>query len=240
MEIYPLYLGSSLYYNFSYIWLIIPAMLIALAAQIAVKRAYSSMSQVYSKSGYSGAQAASAVLRHYGITDVRIEQCSGKLSDHYDPKHKVIRLSEGVYSSTSIAAIGIACHEAGHAAQHAESYAPIKVRNLILPVCNIGSTLSMPLLIAGVLFGYEPLVWIGIGFFSFVALFQLITLPVEFNASKRALSVIESNGLLSFEEKNGAAKVLKMAAMTYVAALATSIAQILRLVLLYGGRRNRR
>lgn len=217
-----------------------PVIIASLIIQARLKSTYAKYSKIGNVRNITGAQAAQMVLGYYGIHDVTIEHVSGRLSDHYDPRSKVIRLSDGVFNGSSIAAVGVACHEAGHAAQHAEAYKPIKVRNLILPVCNIGSTLSMPLLIAGVLFGYEPLIWIGIGFFSFVALFQLITLPVEFNASKRALSVIESNGLLSFEEKNGAAKVLKMAAMTYIAALATSVAQILRLILLYGGRRNRR
>jgi Zn-dependent membrane protease YugP len=162
----------------------------------------------------------------------------GNLSDCYDPTQKLIKLSEGVYNKSSIAAVGIACHEAGHAAQHAESYAPIKIRNSILPVCNIGSTLSMPLLLIGLVLSFEPLIWVGIGFFSFTAVFQLITLPVEFNASNRAINVIESNGLLTFEEKLGAEKVLKNAAMTYVAALAVSVAQILRLVLRFTGRRD--
>lgn len=138
---------------------------------------------------------------------------------------------------SSIAAVGIACHEAGHAAQHAESYAPIRIRNLILPVCNIGSTLSMPLLVLGLILGFAPLVWIGIGFFGFTAVFQFVTLPVEFNASNRAINVIESNGLLSYEEKDGASKVLKAAAMTYVAALAVSVANLLRLILRFNGRR---
>ena len=240
MEIYPLYLGSSLYYNFSYIWLIIPAMLIALAAQIAVKRAYSSMSQVYSKSGYSGAQAASAVLRHYGITDVRIEQCSGKLSDHYDPKHKVIRLSEGVYSSTSIAAIGIACHEAGHAAQHASEYLPIKIRNAIIPVCNIGSYLGLPIAFIGMLLSFESLIFAGLLLYSYIMLFQLATLPVELNASARALEVIEATGLLRDEiELTGAKKVLRCAAMTYVAALISALANLLRFILIFTRRRDR-
>jgi len=145
INVVPAVIGTHFYYNFSYFYLLLPALIIAVIAQIAVKRAYSKMSSVYSKSGYSGAQAAQAVLRYYGISDVRIEQCSGRLSDHYDPRHKVIRLSEGVFSSTSIAAIGIACHEAGHAAQHAEKYLPIRVRNSILPVCNIGSRFSIPL-----------------------------------------------------------------------------------------------
>ncbi len=229
-----------LFYDYYYIILVVPVIIASLIIQARLKSTYAKYSKIGNVRQITGAQAAQMVLGYYGIHDVTIEHVNGKLSDHYDPRSKVIRLSDGVFNGSSIAAVGVACHEAGHAAQHAEAYAPIKVRNLILPVCNIGSTLSMPLLIAGVLFGYEPLIWIGIGFFSFVAVFQLITLPVEFNASRRALSVIESNGLLSFEEKNGAAKVLKMAAMTYVAALATSIAQILRLVLLYGGRRNRR
>ncbi len=228
------------YFDYYYIILVLPVIIASLIIQARLKSTYAKFSKIENMRRITGAQAAQMVLNYYGIYDVNVEHVGGKLSDHYDPTSKVIRLSDGVFNSSSIAAVGIACHEAGHAAQHAQAYKPIKVRNLILPVCNIGSTLSMPLLIAGVLFGYEPLIWIGIGFFSFVAVFQLITLPVEFNASQRALSVIESNGLLSFEEKNGAAKVLRMAAMTYVAALATSVAQILRLVLLYGGRRNRR
>ncbi len=228
------------YFDYYYIILVVPVIIASLIIQAKLKSTYAKYSKIGNARNITGAQAAQMVLGYYGIHDVNIEYVSGKLSDHYDPTNKVIRLSDGVFNGSSIAAVGVACHEAGHAAQHAESYKPIKIRNFILPVCNIGSTLSMPLLIAGLIFGYEPLIWIGIGFFSFVAVFQLITLPVEFNASKRALSVIESNGLLSFEEKNGAAKVLKMAAMTYVAALATSIAQILRLILLYGGRRNRR
>ncbi len=228
------------FFDYYYIILVVPVIIASLIIQAKLKSTYAKYSKIGNVRNITGAQAAQMVLGYYGIHDVNIEHVSGKLSDHYDPTSKVIRLSDGVFNGSSIAAVGVACHEAGHAAQHAEAYKPIKIRNLILPVCNIGSTLSMPLLIAGVIFGYEPLIWIGIGFFSFVALFQLITLPVEFNASRRALNVIESNGLLSFEEKNGAAKVLKMAAMTYVAALATSIAQILRLVLLYGGRRSRR
>lgn len=228
------------YFDYYYIILVVPVIIASLIIQARLKSTYAKYSRVRNSRGITGAQAAQIVLGYYGVHDVTIEHVSGKLSDHYDPRSKVIRLSDGVFNSSSIAAVGIACHEAGHAAQHAEAYAPIKWRNLILPVCNIGSTLSMPLLIAGIIFGFEPLVWIGIGFFSFVAIFQLITLPVEFNASRRALSVIETNGLLSFEEKNGAAKVLKVAALTYVAALASSVAQLLRLILLYGGGRRRR
>lgn len=235
----PAYISSGIYYNFSYFYLILPAFLIALAAQIAVKRAYTKMSSVYSKSGYSGAQAAMAVLRYYGINNVRIEQCSGKLSDHYDPRHNVIRLSEGVFSSTSIAAIGIACHEAGHAAQHALGYAPIKIRNLILPVCQIGSYAGIPLAFVGMLLSFEPLIFAGLLLYSFIMIFQLVTLPVEFNASTRAIKVIEETRILRDEnEVNGAKKVLRCAAMTYVASLITTLANLLRFIKIFTNRRN--
>ena len=227
------------YFDYYYIILVVPVIIASLVIQSKLKSTYAKYSGINNVKNLTGAQAAQMVLNYYGIYDVRIEGTPGTLSDHYDPIKNVIRLSDGVYNSTSVAAIGVACHEAGHAAQHAQGYAPIKIRNTILPVCNIGSTLSMPLLLIGLVLSFEPLIWIGIGFFSFVSIFQLVTLPVEFNASKRALSVIESNGLLTFEEKQGAAKVLKMAAMTYVAALATSVAQLLRLILRYGGRRRR-
>lgn len=226
------------YYDFSYFYLILPALILSLAAQFAVKNAYKKMSQVYSKSGYSGAQAALAVLKYYGVTDVRIEQCSGKLSDHYDPRKKVIRLSEGVFSSTSLAAIGIACHEAGHAAQHAEGYLPIKIRNSILPVCQIGSYAGIPLALLGYFISFEPLIFAGLLLYSFIMLFQLATLPVELNASKRAVSVIEQTGLLKNEDElSGAKKVLKCAALTYVAALVSSLMNLLRFVLIFTRRR---
>lgn len=225
------------YFDYYYIILVVPVIIASLIIQSKLKSTYAKYSGVNNVKNLTGAQAAQMVLNYYGIYNVQIESTPGTLSDHYDPTKNVIRLSDGVYNSTSVAAIGVACHEAGHAAQHAQGYTPIKIRNTILPVCNIGSTLSMPLLLIGLVLSFEPLIWIGIGFFSFVSVFQLVTLPVEFNASKRALSVIESNGLLTFEEKRGAAKVLKMAAMTYVAALATSVAQLLRLILRYGGRR---
>ena len=205
--------------------------------QFKLKSTYAKFSKVGNARRITGAQAAHMVLNYYGISDVNIVPTNGIMTDHYDPTQKVIRLSDGVFNSSSIAAVGIACHEAGHAAQHAENYAPIRIRNSILPVCNIGSSLSIPLLIAGVIFSLEPLVWIGIGFFAFTAVFQFVTLPVEFNASNRAINVIESNGLLSFEEKMGAEKVLKAAAMTYVAALAVSLAQLLRLIFRFTGRR---
>lgn len=225
------------FYDYYYIILVLPAIVFSLIISARLKSTYRKYSNVGNARHITGEQAARMVLNYYGVNDVNIVPIKGTMTDCYDPTQKVINLSEGVFNNYSIAAIGIACHEAGHAAQHAENYAPIKIRNTILPVCNIGSTLSIPLLIIGFILGFEPLVWVGIGFFAFTALFQFITLPVEFNASRRAISVIESNGLLTFEEKSGAQKVLKMAAMTYVAALAVSLAQLLRLVLRFTGRR---
>lgn len=226
-------------YNAEYLVLLIPAMIISLAAQIAVKSSYAKFSSVYSKSGYSGAQAALAVLRYYGISDVRIEQCSGRLSDHYDPKNNVIRLSEGVFSSTSVAAIGIACHEAGHAAQYATNYMPIKIRNSIIPLCRIGSYAGIPLAFVGMMISFEPLIFTGLLLYSFITLFQLVTLPVELNASSRAAAVIEETGLLRDEnEISGAKKVLKCAAMTYVAALITSLVNLYRFLLIFMKRKD--
>ncbi len=225
------------YIDYYYIVLVVPVIIASLIVQVRLRSTYSKFSQVKNERGITGAQAAKIVLDYYGVNDVEILHASGNLTDHYDPAKKIIRLSEGVYDSNSIAAVGIACHEAGHAAQHAQSYTPIKIRNMILPVCNIGQTLSLPLIMLGLFMGFEPFIWIGIGFFSFTAIFQLVTLPVEFNASNRAISVIESNGLLNFTEKKGAAKVLKAAAMTYVAALAVSVANLLRLILRFNRRR---
>ena len=220
-----------------YFLLVVPALIISVIAQIKVKRTYSKMAKIRNTSGYTGAQAAAAVLRHYGIMDVRIEETRGKLSDHFDPRHKVIRLSREVYYGNSISAVGIACHEAGHAAQHAQGYMPIKVRNAIIPACNIGSYLGIPLAFAGYFFGFEPLILVGLGLYSLIAVFQLVTLPVEFNASARAVRVIDENGLLrSDEEISGAKKVLAAAAMTYVAALMVTLANLLRFALLFLGR----
>lgn len=220
-----------------YILLVLPVIFASMIISARMRSVYNRYSGVRNSRGITGAQAAQMVLNYYGITDVQIMTINGNLTDCYDPVQKVIKLSPDVYNGSSIASVGVACHEAGHAAQHAEAYLPIKIRNSILPVCNIGSTLSMPLLIIGLILSFEPLIWIGIGFFSFTAIFQLITLPVEFNASNRAINVIESNGLLTFEEKLGAEKVLKNAALTYVAALAVSVAQLLRLILRFSGRR---
>ncbi len=221
-----------------YFILVIPAVILSIAAQISVKRSYKKFSEIYSRSGYSGAQAAAAVLKYYGIFNVRIEQCSGQLSDHYDPRDNVIRLSEGVFTSTSVAAIGIACHEAGHAAQYADSYLPIKIRNVILPVCKIGSYAGVPLAMLGLLVSFDPLVDIGLLLYATIMIFQLATLPVELNASKRALDVIDETGLLRNEDEyKGAKKVLMCAAMTYVAALAVSLGNLLRILIMFSRRR---
>ncbi len=227
-----------LYFDRYYFLLVIPAMLVALAAQARVKSAYNKYSKLISARGITGAQAAARVLYHYGIKDVRIVQVEGRLSDHYNPKTNEIGLSNGVYSSSSVAAIGIACHEAGHAAQHASNYAPIKIRNAILPVCNIGSTLGLPLALLGYFMGFEPLISIGLLLYALIAVFQLATLPVEFNASRRALKVIDETGMLAGDELSAAGKVLRAAAMTYVAALVVSLANLLRLFLRFGNRRN--
>lgn len=227
-----------LFYDYYYLILVIPAMIIALVAQIKVKSTYNKFAKVDNSRSVTGAYAAQAVLTHYGIRDVRIEQVSGKLSDHYDPKAKVIRLSSEVYSGSSIAAVGIACHEAGHAAQHAENYAPIKFRNTLVPVCNIGSTLGVPLALLGYFLGFEPLITIGLALYALITVFHLATLPVEFNASRRAIKVIDETNLLYDDEMNGAKKVLKAAAMTYVASLIVSLANLLRLVLRFNNRRN--
>lgn len=226
------------YYDIYYFLLVIPVFIISLIIQAKLNSTFTRYSKVVNTRRITGAQAADMVLKYYNIQDVRIERINGRLTDCYDPVNKVIKLSDSVYDNPSIAAVGVACHEAGHAAQHAEKYVPIRVRNYILPVCNIGSRISIPLMIAGVIFSAQPIIWIGIGLFAFTAIFQTVTLPVEFNASNRALNVIESTGILSYEEKRGASKVLRMAAMTYVAALAMSLAQLLRLILRYGGRRD--
>ena len=210
----------------------------SLIASAKVNSSFAKYSKIMSSRGLTGAQAAFEILRHYGITDVRIERVSGKLTDHYDPKTNVIRLSESVYSSASVAAIGVACHEAGHAAQYAQGYLPIKIRNSVFPVASLGSRAGIPLAILGFFLNFQVLAIIGVVFFSFAVLFQLVTLPVEFNASRRALSVIESADILSESEKRGAAKVLKAAAMTYIASLAVSLANLLRLILMINRRKN--
>ena len=224
-------MGYGSFYDIYFLILVVPAILFSLVMSIWVKSAYRKNSKISNARGITGAQAAERVLRQYGISDVRIEMTSGKLTDHYDPRGKVIRLSQGVFQGATPAAVGIAAHEAGHAAQHAGHYAPIKVRNAILPACNIGSHLGPILIFLGFMMGFGPLVTIGLGMFGLVALFQLVTLPVEFNASTRALRVIEDTGMLEGGDYRGARRVLQAAAMTYVAALLVSIANLLRLLL---------
>ena len=227
------------WYDYYYFILVVPALIISLIAQAKVKTTYAKMSRMMNSRGLTGAQAAENVLRYYGITDVRIEQVAGSLTDHYDPRSNVIRLSDGVYHANSIAAVGIACHEAGHAAQHAENYKPIAVRNAVLPVANIGSASGLWIALIGLAMNFRIMILIGIILYAFVAIFQLVTLPVEFNASSRALKVIEETGMLQGEEYQGAKKVLSAAAMTYVAALLVSIMSLLRVILRArgGGRR---
>ena len=226
--------------DYYYILLVVPALILSVVAQIRVQSVYKKMSQKLNSSGLTGEMAARAVLRHYGIQDVSIERVNGRLSDHFDPRSKVIRLSDGVFYSYTVAAVGIAAHEAGHAAQHAEGYLPIKIRNAIVPVCNVASWVGIPLALIGFYMSMEPLIYIGLGLYSLIMIFQLVTLPVELNASSRALAVIEQEGLLpSDEEFSGAKKVLTAAAMTYVAALATSLANLLRLLLIFTARGRR-
>lgn len=228
--------GMNFYNLFDswYILLVIPAMILSIVAQIGVKSTYKKYSGVQNARGLTGAAAAEAILRYYGITDVRIERIAGNLTDHFDPSAKVIRLSDGVFGSTSVAAVGIACHEAGHAAQHAEGYAPITVRNSLLPVCKIGSSLGIPLAIVGYFLGFQPLILIGLALYGLIFAFHLITLPVEFNASRRAIKVIDETQLLYDDEIGGAKSVLRAAAMTYVASMIVALANLLRLILRFG------
>ncbi|MBQ7117683.1 MAG: zinc metallopeptidase [Clostridia bacterium] len=224
------------WYDYYYIILVVPAIILSIIAQAKVKSTYNKYSRVSNAKRITGAQAAYNVLAHYGITDVKIECGHGRLSDHYDPRGNVIRLSPEVYSGASVASIGIACHEAGHAAQHAQNYVPIKVRNLILPVANFGSSAGVLIAVLGYFMGFGFLVDLGIILFAAVVIFQLVTLPIEFNASSRALRVIDETGMLHDEERNGAKKVLTAAAMTYVASLLVSLMSLIRLIL----RTNRR
>ena len=229
-------------FDWTYIYIVLPCLLLSLWASSSVNSTFKRYSKQLSSRGITGRDAAICVLEAHGIYNVRVERIAGNLTDHFDPKTNVIRLSDNVYSSTSTAAIGVACHEAGHAVQYAQEYFPMKVRAAIIPATNIGSHLAMPLILLGVLFGaggsYSySLVYAGIACFSLSLVFQLVTLPVEFNASHRAMQAIAGRGILTEEEQKGARKTLTGAAMTYVAAVAVAAAQLLRLVLLFGGRR---
>ncbi len=231
-------MGYGYFYGIDplYLYLVLPAIILALFAQISVKSTFSKYSQIGAR--YSGAEAAEKVLRSNGVYDVKIERVSGHLTDHYDPKTNVIRLSQSVYDSRSIAAVGVAAHEAGHAVQYAKGYTPIKMRTTIFPVCNIGSTLSMPLLLIGLFFNIPVLMSLGVLFFGVAVVFQLVTLPVEINASNRALDSLKNSFVLEDDsEIRGAKKVLFAAAMTYIAAFLVSLTQLLRLLALTNRRR---
>ena len=226
-------------YDITYFIFMIPCLILSLYCSAKVNSTFNKYSKVANKRGITGAQAAQQVLTANGVTGVRIEPVSGKLTDHFDPRTNTIRLSEAVYNNTSVAAVGVAAHEAGHAVQHAQDYMPNKIRSAIVPVANIGSKLSWILIFIGFLLPvqYNFVITLGIIFFSLSVLFTLVTLPVEFNASKRALATIKGTNLLYDDEYTGARKTLSAAAMTYVAAAATAIAQLLRLVLLANRRR---
>lgn len=238
----PYYYGYG--FDWTYLIIVLPCIILSMWASSSVNSTFNKYSKVNSMRHLTGAEAAQRVLFANGVRGVRIERVSGNLTDHFDPKTNVIRLSDSVHSSTSVAAIGVACHEAGHAVQYAQNYGPIRLRAAIIPVTNIGSKLAMPLILLGILFSFlgnlsYGLVYLGIACFSLSLVFQLVTLPVEFNASRRAMDTIESSGILTEEEQRGARKTLKAAAMTYVAATAVALAQVVRLLVLFGGRRRR-
>ena len=238
----PYYYGYG--FDWTYLVLVLPCILLSLWASSNVNSTFRKYSNQFSSRRLTGAEAAQRVLSTNGVRGVQIERVSGNLTDHYDPKTNVIRLSDSVYSSTSTAAIGVACHEAGHAVQYAENYAPIKLRAAVIPLTNFGSRIAMPLILAGILLTAlgsfsDTLVYLGIAAFGMSLVFQIITLPVEFNASRRAMQAIESSNLLTAEEQRGARKTLSAAALTYVAATAVALAQLLRLILLFGNRRRR-
>lgn len=233
------------YIDWLYIILVLPAVILSIFASAKVKTTFNKYSKEFSSSGLTGAEVARRILYENGLYDVKVEQTHGHLTDHYDPRTNVVRLSDSTYSSSSSAAIGVAAHEVGHAIQHATNYFPLKVRNAIVPATNIGAKLSMPLIVLGIILSavgpyFAYIAYFGVACFSLCAIFQLLTLPTEFNASRRALRSIDECGILTSDERVGAKKVLSAAAMTYVAALAVTLAQLLRLVLIVGSLNNRR
>lgn len=231
--------GKILYLPFDslYLILVLPALIFSIWAQSRVSGSFKKYSGQRVQRGLTGAEAAYNVLRSAGITDVKVERVAGELTDHYDPRTNVIRLSESVYATATVAAVGVAAHEAGHAIQYAVSYSPMKLRAAVIPLTNIGSKLSMPLILLGIVLGMTGLVNIGILLFGSVVVFQLITLPVEYNASRRAVAILGDSGMLSQDELEGSKKVLSAAALTYVGALALSLAQLIRLIALSQRRR---
>ncbi|MDO4323436.1 MAG: zinc metallopeptidase [Lachnospiraceae bacterium] len=227
--------GGYRYFDWTYL-LVIAGLLLSMVASANVKGTFNKYSRVRSMSGLTGAMAAQKVLQLSGIYDVRIEHVSGELTDHYDPRTKTLRLSDSTYGSNSIAAVCVAAHECGHAVQHQKNYGPLVLRSTLVPAANFGSTLAWPVFLAGLIFSMRPLLTAGIVLFSLAVIFQLVTLPVEFNASSRALKILESGHILGDAELAGGKKVLSAAAMTYVASLAASVLQLLRLIILAGGR----
>ena len=231
-----------MYLDMTYIVLVLPAVILSLWASWNVKRTFRKYEKQQNSRGLTGADAARRVLDANGLRDVPVERVSGELSDHYDPDARAVRLSDSVWGGTSTAAVGVACHEVGHAIQNAENYLPVMIRQAIIPATNLGAKLSVPLLIAGLLLsGYSQkflyLAYAGVLLYSLCAVFQIVTLPTEFNASRRALASIEGMGLLEGEELQGAKKVLRAAALTYVAALATTLVQLLRFIILVNNRK---
>ena len=218
--------------------LVIPGLLLGLWAQMRVSSAFRKYSAVYARSGMSAEDVARSMLNQAGCGNVSIRTVSGNLTDHYDPRNNTLRLSDGVYGSSSVAAIGIAAHECGHAMQQHEGYAPLVLRSALVPVVNLGSNLYFPIFLLGLLFSWEPLIYVGIACFALTLVFSLVTLPVEFNASGRALSVLEEQGYLSRDEMDGARAVLNAAAMTYVAAAISSLLQLVRLLIIARDRRD--
>lgn len=231
------------HYYYTYDWTYLLVLIGAVASIIAslrVNSTFNKYAKVPSMAGLTGAQAAQRILQYNGIYDVRIEHINGNLTDHYDPRTKTLRLSDSTYSSTSVAAVGVAAHECGHALQHRDNYGPLAIRSALVPAANIGSKLGIPIILVGVLLSYNQImIEIGIWVFALAVLFQIVTLPVEFNASSRAVSALGGYGMLGWQEVDGCKKVLKAAALTYVAAAAASILQLLRLILLFGGGRSR-
>ncbi len=229
--------GYGLVWDPTYVLVIIGAVICMLASS-RVNSTFHKYARVRSMTGMTGAEAAQRLLRSQGIYDVQVRHVGGSLTDHYDPRTKTVNLSDAVYAQTSVAAIGVAAHECGHAIQHNVGYAPLKLRSAFVPVANLGSTLAMPLIILGLIIGLTPFIQVGIWLFVLAIAFQVITLPVEFNASSRAIRLLESQGILAGQEVDGTKKVLGAAALTYVAAVASSLLQLLRLVILAGGRRS--
>ena len=219
-----------------YLFLVVPAFLFALYAQFRVKSTFNKYRKLPNRNGFTGADVARAILNQNGLRDVSVQSVSGELTDHYDPRTRVVRLSQAVYGSTSVAALGVAAHETGHALQHRQKYAPLALRSTLVPAANIGSTAGPYLAIFGLMFQMNPLIYIGIILYAVAVAFYLVTLPVEFNASTRAIASLETMGIITWDEAEPAKKVLRAAALTYVASAAVAMANLMRLILLARGR----